>query len=70
MLQLFKLSFEKRFSSRRNGASTLEEAEETKPDRKVVDVEKDTDVRQETNWDAKVLDAKDLEARAAVKFNM
>lgn len=65
MLQLFKLSFDKSFSSRRNGASTLEEAEEKKRNRKVVDPEKDKDVHEETTWDAK-----ELEARAAVKFNM
>lgn len=64
MLQLFKVSFDSSFSSRRNGASTLEEAEEKKPNQKVVDIAKDTDVRQETTWDAK-----DLEAKAAVKFN-
>jgi len=36
----------------------------------VVDIENDTVARQKTIWDAKVLDAKDLEAKAAVKFNM
>jgi len=65
MLQLFKLSFDNSFSSRKNGRSTLEEAEEEKSNRKVVDIEKDTDIHQEKTWDAK-----DLEAKAAVKFDM
>lgn len=64
MLQLFKLSFDKSFSSRKNGVSSLEEAEEKKSNRKVSDTEKLKGVpKEEAIWDAK-----DLEAKAAVKF--
>lgn len=64
MLSLFKLSFGNSFSNRRNGGSTLEEAEEGKPDRKEEGIKGHADVHQERIWK----DAKELEARSVVKF--
>jgi hypothetical protein len=64
MLSWFKLSFGDSFSSRRDGRSTVEEAEEGKPDQKVVGIKEHPDCQQERIWK----DAKELEVKAIVKF--
>ena len=62
MLHLFKPNLGNSFSNGRNGGSTFEEAEEGKSDRKVVEELKDA--FREISWHAK-----DLEAKAVVKFS-